>query len=135
MRLLIDRKYPQNFVEQIRIKLIRDVLFELPYKDFTKIDVEMNNAFQLPEVILSKDVITYALDNLVIRKNSTTYSIEFDPVINYPKTKIKLITLIQFISFGNFNVHGSSILTDEFEKLNINLTKMYKIYTFRGVVL
>ena len=114
-------------------KLKREVLIQLLLNDFTKIDIEMNELFQFPEVVLSKEVILYALDNLIIVKRSNYYSIEINPIINYPKTKIKLITLVRFISFGNSSVHGNSILTDEIKKLNKDLYLLYEIYKLKGV--
>ncbi len=134
MNLFIDRRFSYDFVENIKRKLIREVLIKLSSTNFTKIDIEMNELFQFPEVVLSKEVILYALDNLIIVKRSNYYSLEIDPVINYPKTKIKLITLVRFISFGNSSVHGNSILTDEIKKLNKDLYLLYEIYKLKGVV-
>lgn len=134
MNLLIDRKFSYDFVLEIKKKLVREVLIKLSINNFTKIDVEINKLFQPPEVLLSKQIILYALDNLIIVKRSNYYSIEINPIINYPKTKIKLITLIKFISFGNSSVHGNSILVNEIEKLNKNLYFLYKIYKLKGVV-
>lgn len=134
MNLLIDRKFSYDFVLEIKKKLVREVLIKLSINNFTKIDVEINKLFQPPEVLLSKQIILYALDNLIIVKRSNYYSIEINPIINYPKTKIKLITLIKFISFGNSSVHGNSILVNEIEKLNKNLYFLYEIYKLKGVV-
>ena len=133
MNLLIDIRFPYDFVKSIMKKLKREVLIQLLLNDFTKIDIEMNELFQFPEVVLSKEVILYALDNLIIVKRSNYYSIEINPIINYPKTKIKLITLVRFISFGNSSVHGNSILTDEIKKLNKDLYLLYEIYKLKGV--
>lgn len=133
MNLLIDIRFPYDFVKSIMRKLKREVLIQLLLNDFTKIDIEMNELFQFPEVVLSKEVILYALDNLIIVKRSNYYSIEINPIINYPKTKIKLITLVRFISFGNSSVHGNSILTDEIKKLNKDLYLLYEIYKLKGV--
>lgn len=134
MNLLINIKFSYTFVESIKRKLIKEVLIKLSGSNFTKIDIEMNKLFQFPEVVLSKEVILYALDNLIIVKRSNYYSIEVNPIINYPKTKIKLITLVRFISFGNSSVHGNSILTDEIKKLNKDLYLLYEIYKLKGVV-
>ena len=133
MNLLIDIRLSYDFVKSIMKKLKREVLIQLLLNDFTKIDIEMNELFQFPEVVLSKEVILYALDNLIIVKRSNYYSIEINPIINYPKTKIKLITLVRFISFGNSSVHGNSILTDEIKKLNKDLYLLYEIYKLKGV--
>lgn len=133
MNLLIDIRFPYDFVKSIMRKLKREVLIQLLLNDFTKIDIEMNELFQFPEVVLSKEVLLYALDNLIIVKRSNYYSIEINPIINYPKTKIKLITLVRFISFGNSSVHGNSILTDEIKKLNKDLYLLYEIYKLKGV--
>jgi len=133
MNLLIDVRFSYEFVESIRKKLIREVLLLLPGNDFTKLDIEMNNLFQFQDIVLSKEVILYALDNLIIVKRSNYYSIEINSIINYPKTTIKLITLVRFISFGNSSVHGNSILIDEIKKLNKDLYLLYEIYKLKGV--
>lgn len=135
MNLLIDRDYDYEFVIMLRDKFIRDITLKLSLNDFTKIDVELNSMFQFPETTLSKEIIIFALDNLRIIKRSRHYSLEFDSTINYPNTRIKLITLLQFISYGNFNVQGNSILINEFEELNKNLITLYEIYKARGVVI
>lgn len=135
MNLIIDRKFPYNFVQQLLQKFRVEAAVKVRLQDFTKIDVEMNELFDFPETTLSIEIISYALDKLVIIKRSNYYSIEFNPTINYPGTRIKLITLLQFISFGNSNVHGNSILTDEFRELNKNLTSLYEAYRLRGIVI
>lgn len=134
MNLLIPIEYDYDFVLAVREKFIRDIYLNLKPESFFKIDVEMNSLFDFPEVVISKEIISYALDKLIIVKRSRYYSIEFNSVINYPKTKIKLITLLRFISYGNSDVHGNSILIDEFKKLNINLYTLYKIYKLKGIV-
>jgi hypothetical protein len=96
--------------------------------------MEMNNVFESEEDILSRQVILYALGNIDIIKQSRKWLIRFNPIINYPNTRIKVITLLQFISYGNSKVRGSSILTDEFKKLNNELQLIYKIYKSRGIV-
>lgn len=134
MNLLIDITYPYDFVKKIVMVYKRDIKLGLKLEDFSKIDVEMNSFFQFPDVILSKEVIQYALDNMVIIKRSQHWCVQFNEVINYPKTRIKMITLLQFISYGNSSVHGNTLLTDEFKKLNKDLDKLYKIYRIKGVV-
>lgn len=113
---------------------IKKITLELVLQDFTKIDIAMNELFQFDEIITSKEVIEYALDNMVIRKRSQHWSIEFNSVINYPKTRTKLITLLKFISYGNSYTHGNSLLVDEFEKLNKYIRILYKIYKLKGIV-
>lgn len=135
MNVLIDKKYPYNFIELLRKRFIHKVALKLLVTNFTKIDIEMNKLFQFPETTLSKEIILYALDNLEIVKLSNYYSIQFNQTINYPKTKIKLITLLKFISYGNSSVHGNSILVNEFRELNKNLYMKYKIYKLKGVVI
>lgn len=134
MNLLVERKYPYEFVLQLLRRFRLKVAMKLYVKDFTKIDVALNQLFDLSEITLSKEIISYALDNLIVVKQSNFYSIEFNPTLNYPGTKIKLITLLRFISYGNSNVHGNSILIDEFKELNKNLSYLYKVYTIRGIV-
>lgn len=134
MDIILDIKFPYDFVEKIKDKFRQTVVKKLFLTNFIKIDMEMNELFQFDEVVLSKEIITYALDNMEIVKYSNYYLIRFDQIINYPGTKIKLITLLRFISYGNSNVHGNSILTDEFKELNRTLSLRYKIYKLRGVV-
>lgn len=134
MNLLITREYSYDFVVKVMQSFIKRITLELVLQDFTKIDIAMNELFQFNEIITSKEVIEYALDNMVIRKRSQHWSIEFNPVINYPKTKTKLITLLKFISYGNSYTQGNSLLVDEFEKLNKYIRILYKIYKLKGIV-
>ena len=134
MNLLVDKKYPYDFVRKIVSYLIKRIKIKLFIYDFTAIDVELNNMFEVEDTLLSKQIILYALGNIDIIKQSRHWLIRFNPVVNYPNTRIKLITLLQFISYGNSKVHGSSILTDEFKKLNNDLTLLYNIYKYKGIV-
>lgn len=134
MNLLITREYSYDFVVKVMQSFIKKITLELVLQDFTKIDIAMNELFQFDEIITSKEVIEYALDNMVIRKRSQHWSIEFNPIINYPKTRTKLITLLKFISYGNSYTHGNTLLVDEFEKLNKNISILYKIYKLKGIV-
>ena len=135
MNLIIDIDKPISFVKNIVKLIVKEIFHNLYLQNFTKIDIEMNDIYgfeDIDELLLSKEIILYALDNLIIVKRSRHWSIEFNPIINYPNTKIKLITLLKFISYGNSNVHGNTILIDAFKKLNKNLDKLYKIYLLRG---
>lgn len=134
MNLLIDSKYPYDFILQLLHRYRLRIAIKLSLQDFFKIDVEMNKLFSFEETTLSKEIITYALDKLIIVKQSNYYSLQFDSIVNYPGTKIKLITLLRFISYGNSNVHGNSILIDEFKELNKKLNFLYKIYKIRGII-
>lgn len=116
------------------MKFINDVNLALNITDFSNIDVHMNEKFDFPEITLSKEVILYALDNMTIIRRSQHWSIEFNPIINYPKTRTKLITLLKFISYGDSSTHGNPILIDEFKKLNTDLDILYKIYILKGIV-
>ena len=88
MNLLIDRKFSYDFVLEIKKKLVREVLIKLSINNFTKIDVEINKLFQPPEVLLSKQIILYELDNLFIVKISNYYYIEINLYIKYIKINI-----------------------------------------------
>lgn len=134
MNLLIDIKYPYDFVRKLVLYFIRRIKLQILIYDFTKIDIEMNEIFESDDTLLSKQIILYALDYIDIVKQSMYWEIRFNPIVNYPNTKTKLITLLQFISYGNSNVQGSSILTNEFKKLNTDLSILYNIYTLRGIV-
>lgn len=134
MNLLIDKKYPYDFVRKLVLSFIKNIKIKLFIVDFTAIDVALNETFEFDNTTLSTQIILYALGNIDIIKQSRHWLIRFNPVINYPNTRIKVITLLQFISYGNSKVHGSSILIDEFKKLNNELQLIYNIYKSRGIV-
>lgn len=134
MNLVINNVNDYNFILQIERRLKKGIKLNLMKENFIKIDIALNETFKLKETILSKDVILYALDNIQIIKLEDNYIIEFNPTIYYPNTDIKMITLIQFISYGVSNVHGNKILINEFKKLNNILDILYKRYKDRGII-
>ena len=132
--LLVPKEYGYKFTENIVNKYIQDVSLKVFALNLLDIDIALNEKFDFPEITLTKEIILYALDNIVIRKRSQHWSIEFNPIINYPKTRIKMITLLKFISYGDSSTHGNPVLIDESKKLNTDLKTLYKIYINRGIV-
>lgn len=132
--ILIPKEYGYEFTESIVKKYIQDIRPKLVLTDLLDIDVALNKKFDFPEITLAKEIILYALDNIVIRKRSQHWSVEFNPIINYPKTRTKMITLLKFISYGDSSTHGNPILINESKKLNKDLKILYKIYINKGFI-
>ena len=135
MNLLIPIEYGMIFTEKLKNKFIRDIILKLYLEDFRLINLWLRVEFGIDESITCEKIIRFALKHIDIIQMSTHYKIEFNNIVYYPGTSIRMITLLKTITYGNRYFRGNSLLLNEFKQLNNNLNSIYKVYERMGVVL
>ena len=123
------------FTEKLKNKFIRDIILKLYLEDFRLINLWLRAEFGFDESITCEKIIRFALKHIDIIQMSTHYKIEFNNIVYYPGTSIRMITLLKTITYGNRYFRGNSLLLNEFKQLNNNLKGIYKVYERMGVVL
>lgn len=134
MYLFLSREFDYDFILQVVAKLVRHIKINIHKENFIQTDLEINLIPGLKEIISTKEIILSALGKINIVKQSNHYIVEFDPIINYPNTRIKMITLLKLITYGNSQVQGNTVVLDEFKKLNTKLDYLYEMYKNRGII-
>lgn len=135
MNLLIPIEYGMIFTEKLKNKFIRDIILKLYLEDFRLINLWLRVEFGIDESITCEKIIRFALKHIDIIQMSTHYKIEFNNIVYYPGTSIRMITLLKTITYGNRYFRGNPLLLNEFKQLNNNLKGIYKVYERMGVVL
>ena len=123
------------FTEKLKNKFIRDIILKLYLEDFRLITLWLRAEFGFDESITCEKIIRFALKHIDIIQMSTHYKIEFNNIVYYPGTSIRMITLLKTITYGNRYFRGNPLLLNEFKQLNNNLKGIYKVYERMGVVL
>ena len=123
------------FTEKLKNKFIRDIILKLYLEDFRLINLWLRAEFGFDESITCEKIIRFALKHIDIIQMSTHYKIEFNNIVYYPGTSIRMITLLKTITYGNRYFRGNPLLLNEFKQLNNNLKGIYKVYERMGVVL
>lgn len=123
------------FTEKLKNKFIRDIILKLYLEDFRLINLWLRVEFGIDESITCEKIIRFALKHIDIIQMSTHYKIEFNNIVYYPGTSIRMITLLKTITYGNRYFRGNPLLLNEFKQLNNNLKGIYKVYERMGVVL
>ena len=135
MNLLIPIEYGMIFTEKLKNKFIRNIIVKLYLEDFRLINLWLRAEFGFDESITCEKIIRFALKHIDIIQMSTHYKIEFNNIVYYPGTSIRMITLLKTITYGNRYFRGNLLLLNEFKKLNNNLKGIYKVYERTGVVI
>ena len=135
MNLLIPIEYGMIFTEKLKNKFIRDIILKLYLEDFRLINLWLRAEFGFDESITCEKIIRFALKHIDIIQMSTHYKIEFNNIVYYPGTSIRMITLLKTITYGNRYFRGNPLLLNEFKQLNNSLKGIYKVYERMGVVL
>lgn len=135
MNLLIPIEYGMIFTEKLKNKFIRNIIVKLYLEDFRLINLWLRAEFGFDESITCEKIIRFALKHIDIIQMSTHYKIEFNNIVYYPGTSIRMITLLKTITYGNRYFRGNPLLLNEFKQLNNNLKGIYKVYERMGVVL
>ena len=135
MNLLIPIEYGMIFTEKLKNKFIRDIILKLYLEDFRLINLWLRVEFGIDESITCEKIIRFALKHIDIIQMSTHYKIEFNNIVYYPGTSIRMITLLKTITYGNRYFRGNPLLLNEFKQLNNSLKGIYKVYERMGVVL
>ena len=138
MNLLVPVDYDYKFTLGIEKKLKREIYIQFKLGEIAtiKLNVELNKQFKLEDdPLLIIDIVTEALKNIVIIKEGKYYNITLNKEVNYLKTKIKLIDLIKFITFGNLSAKGFPAFENVAAKLKKKLPELYEIYAQRGIVI
>ena len=123
------------FTEKLKNKFIRDIILKLYLEDFRLINLWLRVEFGIDESITCEKIIRFALKHIDIIQMSTHYKIEFNNIVYYPGTSIRMITLLKTITYGNRYFRGNPLLLNEFKQLNNSLKGIYKVYERMGVVL
>lgn len=135
MNLLIPKKYGYSFASNILYKYIRDVRAKIAFIDFDLLDIWIRVEYGLEESITCRKIIIYSLDKLEIVELNNHYMLRFNPTLRYPSTTIKLITLLNTITYGTRHFKGNAVLLNEFKELNTKLNTIYNMYSMLGVVI
>lgn len=135
MNLLIPIEYGIIFTEKLKNKFIRNIIVKLYLEDFRLINLWLRAEFGFDESITCEKIIRFALKHIDIIQMSTHYKIEFNNIVYYPGTSIRMITLLKTITYGNRYFRGNPLLLNEFKQLNNSLKGIYKVYERMGVVL
>lgn len=133
MNILIPKRYGYKFAIKIIKLLIYNIKIKLSITDFSIIDIWLYVEFD--KKLSSEKIILYALKHIKIITSAEHIRIEFDKNICYPKTTIRLITLLKAITYGNRFFKGNKLLLDEFTEINKNIKDLYEMYKLTGVVL
>ncbi len=123
------------FTEKLKNKFIRNIIVKLYLEDFRLINLWLRAEFGFDESITCEKIIRFALKHIDIIQMSTHYKIEFNNIVYYPGTSIRMITLLKTITYGNRYFRGNPLLLNEFKQLNNSLKGIYKVYERMGVVL
>ncbi len=135
MNLFISLEYDTEFINELIAKFIDDVKLKLLKTNFDVLDLWLQVEYGFNEVISCKDIIQQALKHIEIVTTTSNYIIQFNPIVYYPGTTTRLITLLKTITYGTRHFRGNSLLIDEFKQLNMNLDNLYDQYRLLGVVL
>ena len=135
MNLLIPIEYGMIFTEKLKNKFIRNIIVKLYLEDFRLINLWLRAEFGFDKSITCEKIIRFALKHIDIIQMSTHYKIEFNNIVYYPGTSIRMITLLKTITYGNRYFRGNPLLLNEFKQLNNSLKGIYKVYERMGVVL
>lgn len=134
MNILVPIDYKYAFIIKLVVKIKREIRFNLVKYNFSKMDIYLNNVYKTDDLLLSKEIIRFALSNVAVIKRTQNYSIEFDDTIYYPNTNIKLVTLLKLINYGNREIKPIPIITKEFDYIKAELDSLYNKYQILGVV-
>lgn len=135
MNIIISKEFPEDFINKLIAKFINDIQYKLNGIDFTVLDMWIQVEFGFNETITCKKIITQALKHIEIETTQTNYIIQFNPIIYYPGTLTRLITLLKTITYGTRHFKGNSIISDECKQVNIDLNNLYAQYRLLGVVI
>lgn len=134
MNILIPIEYDRDFIDKLIAKIIEDIKFKLIISHFELLDMWLQVEYDFDETVTCKKIIEFALNHFEVITTTSNYIIQFNPIIYYTGTTIRLITLLKTITYGTRFFKGNSILIDEFKQVNMKLDNLYNQYKFLGVV-
>lgn len=90
------------------------------------------NGFKLKIFNCSEDVnisviklLIEAINNLILRRNTKTFTIEIDPNISIGNSPAKFIDIVRLVNFGNMSLPAYPILSDTMNYFANNLQYYY----------
>lgn len=132
MRIVIEK---DNIIDEAFIKwLIRfiksDIIRKLNNRHLNRLNnyINTNNTFEYDKSINVKKVIIQSLNTLGYKKSGNHYIITFNEIIPFYSTKFKLKDILNFITYGNFEIKGCSIISEVFDSIQNNLELYKKLY-------
>ena len=136
MRISIDNsseKYEDNFFEYLKKFTTRQLILNLNPLKLKKFEDAINKEEELlspfKKSFSGRDIFYAGANNLSITKFfDGRVIIQVDPNVIYYGTKIKLVTLIRFLNYGNEEYKGYPIFTDTFNYVRSNLDAIYQLY-------
>lgn len=134
MTIVISNEFEEDFINRIIAKFIKDIQLKLDGIDFTLLNMWLQVEFGFNSTITCKKIIQFALKHIEIVTTQTNYIIQFNPIIYYPGTSTRLITLLKTITYGTRHFKGNPLLIDECKQVNTNLNNLYNEYRLLGVV-
>ncbi len=135
MNIIISNEFDEEFINKLIAKFIKDVQLKLTATDLTLLDMWIQVEFGFDDKITCRKIIEYALKHIEIVTTQTNYIIQFNPIIYYPGTLTRLITLLKTITYGTRHFKGNPLLSDECKQVNTNLDNLYNQYRLLGVVI
>lgn len=138
MRIVIekDNDINESFLHWI-IRFIKvEILKELNNNNLDRLNAYINefDFFKSGQSINLKKIIFQALNTLNFKYSGNYYIISFNEIIPLYDTEYKIIDVLNFITYGNFEVRGCTIISDIFDSIHYNL-KLYKKLYHNGYII
>jgi hypothetical protein len=136
MRISIDNssgKYEDGFFEYLKRFTTRQLILNLNPLKLKKFEEAINQEEELlkpfRKSFSGRDIFYAGANNLnVIKFFDGRVILQVDPNVIYYGTRVKLITLIRFLNYGNGDYKGYPIFTDTFNYVRNNLDAIYQLY-------
>ena len=133
LTILSDDKYTydEEFIQWLCDTVATEILCKLNSLKLDVFNSLIADKKLFPDLTVDIDIrkaIIYGVRNFKCRSIQRGWSIYIDPVINYPKTSIKVVTLCKLVDAGGLGPRGINLFTEEYKLVTTNLTKYYEMY-------
>ena len=129
MNLKLDGKLHPNVVNNI----IPNMVKSLSRTNFVQLKAYKLDQYlkkELKEDLTVRNIINVAVSNLQISRGSDGYyNVRINPNIVMPGTPYKVSKLVKFISYGNLEVDGYSLMDDIFNYVSNIQYKINDVFT------
>lgn len=135
MNIVVSNKFDEDFINKLIAKFIKDIKLQLTATDFTLLDMWIQVEFGFDAEVTCRKIIECALKHIEVVTTQTNYIIQFNPIIYYPGTSTRLITLLKTITYGTRHFKGNLLIIDACKRVNNDLDNLYNQYRLLGVVI
>lgn len=135
MKIIINT-YDANFLYFLIDKIKKYIIRNIKFNKLIPIEKVMNSSPEYQSLFVKhiscRQVIYSAIHNLTFKRYQNISEILIDENVYLYGTNIKLIDACNFITYGNLQVRGYSIIKDAFDDIANNFTKYQEKYLTRG---